>query len=69
VWTSALNSALAGIGIADYFFLRRQKLDLRALHGGPADFGLPVRRRFQPHRAVRAAVGFIVTSRSSTRRR
>lgn len=31
VWTSALNSALAGIGIADYFFLRRQRLDLRAL--------------------------------------
>ncbi|MEO6298426.1 MAG: cytosine permease [Paracoccaceae bacterium] len=36
VWTSALNSALAGIGIADYFFLRRQKLDLRALHSPEA---------------------------------
>ncbi len=33
VWTSALNSALAGIGIADYFFLRGQKLDMRSLHG------------------------------------
>ena len=32
VWTSALDSALAGIGIADYFILRRQRLDLRALH-------------------------------------
>ncbi|OXS16424.1 thiamine permease [Zobellella denitrificans] len=32
VWTSALNSALAGIGIADYFFLRRQRLNLRYLY-------------------------------------
>ena len=31
VWTSALNSALAGIGIADYFFLRRQRLDMAGL--------------------------------------
>lgn len=32
VWTSALNSALAGIGIADYFFLRRQRMNLRHLY-------------------------------------
>lgn len=32
VWTSALNSALAGIGIVDYFFLRGQKLDMHSLH-------------------------------------
>lgn len=36
VWTSALNSALAGIGIADYFFLRRQRLNLRHLYAVPA---------------------------------
>ena len=32
VWTSALNSALAGVGIADYFFLRRQRMNLRHLY-------------------------------------
>lgn len=32
VWTSALNSALAGIGIADYYFLRQQRMNLRHIY-------------------------------------
>ena len=58
VWTSALNSALAGIGIADYFFLRRQKLDMRSLHA-PQENG-PYRfwRGFNPIGLFALAVGF-----------
>lgn len=58
VWTSALNSALAGIGIADYFFLRGQKLDMRSLHG-PQEKG-PYRYwgGFNPIGLVALAVGF-----------
>ncbi|NRQ18416.1 purine-cytosine permease family protein [Ensifer sesbaniae] len=60
VWTSALNSALAGIGIADYFFLRGQKLDMRSLHG-PQENG-PYRfwAGFNPIGLFALAVGFIV---------
>ncbi|MEH6482936.1 MULTISPECIES: purine-cytosine permease family protein [Pseudomonas] len=36
VWTSALNSALAGIGIADYYFLRQQRMNLRHLYASEA---------------------------------
>ncbi|HEV7307210.1 cytosine permease [Ensifer sp.] len=58
VWTSALNSALAGIGIADYFFLRGQKLDMRSLHG-PQENG-PYRfwGGFNPIGLFALAVGF-----------
>ncbi|WP_395448314.1 purine-cytosine permease family protein [Aminobacter sp. UC22_36] len=60
VWTSALNSALAGIGIADYFFLRGQKLDMRSLHG-PQENG-PYRfcAGFNPIGLAALAIGFIV---------
>jgi len=60
VWTSALNSALAGIGIADYFFLRGQKLDMRSLHG-PQEYG-PYRfwAGFNPIGLFALAVGFVV---------
>ncbi|WP_082510401.1 MULTISPECIES: cytosine permease [unclassified Rhizobium] len=58
VWTSALNSALAGIGIADYFFLRGQKLDMRSLHA-PQENG-PYRfwGGFNPIGLFALAVGF-----------
>lgn len=58
VWTSALNSALAGIGIADYFFLRGQKLDMRSLHA-PQESG-PYRfwGGFNPIGLAALAVGF-----------
>ncbi|ACP21925.1 conserved hypothetical protein (plasmid) [Sinorhizobium fredii NGR234] len=60
VWTSALNSALAGIGIADYFFLRGQKLDMRSLHG-PQENG-PYRfwGGFNPISLLALAAGFLV---------
>ncbi|WP_378940962.1 purine-cytosine permease family protein [Mesorhizobium sp. ANAO-SY3R2] len=60
VWTSALNSALAGIGIADYFFLRGQRLDMRKLHGpqekGPYSF----LGGFNPIGILSLAIGFVV---------
>lgn len=60
VWTSALNSALAGIGLADYFYLRRQKLDIRALFapGKGHDYGFW--HGFNPAGLVALAVGFLV---------
>ena len=60
VWTSALNSALAGIGIADYFFLRRQKLDLAALHGPLASSPFRFVGGFNPIGLFALAVGFVV---------
>jgi NCS1 family nucleobase:cation symporter-1 len=60
VWTSALNSALAGIGIADYFILRRQRLDLRALHSPAAHPAYAFWRGFNPIGLFSLAVGFVV---------
>lgn len=60
VWTSALNSALAGIGIADYFFLRRQKLDLNALHGDQSRSAYRFVGGFNPIGLAALAVGFLV---------
>lgn len=60
VWTSALNSALAGIGIADYFFLRRQRLDLRALHGPQPGGAYHFLAGFNPVGLVALALGFAV---------
>ncbi|HRO12060.1 cytosine permease [Amaricoccus sp.] len=60
VWTSALNSALAGIGIADYFVLRRQRLDLRALHAPTTDSAYGFWRGFNPIGLFSLAVGFSV---------
>lgn len=60
VWTSALNSALAGIGIADYFFLRRQRLDMRALHGRQEGGHFQFLGGFNPIGLFALAVGFVV---------
>jgi NCS1 family nucleobase:cation symporter-1 len=60
VWTSALNSALAGIGIADYFFLRRQRLDLRALHGRQEGGSFQFLGGFNPIGLFALAVGFVI---------
>lgn len=60
VWTSALNSALAGIGIADYFFLRRQKLDLHALHGDQTRSAYRFAGGFNPIGLAALVVGFLV---------
>lgn len=60
VWTSALNSALAGIGIADYFFLRRQRLDPAALHGPQANVTYRFVGGFNPIGLFALAVGFLV---------
>lgn len=60
VWTSALNSALAGIGIADYFFLRRQKLDLHALHGDQSHSPYRFAGGFNPIGIAALVVGFVV---------
>ncbi len=60
VWTSALNSALAGIGIADYFFLRGQKLDMRTLHGPQENGSYRFMAGFNPIGLVALAVGFAV---------
>jgi NCS1 family nucleobase:cation symporter-1 len=60
VWTSALNSALAGIGIADYFILRRQRLDLRALFARPDDPTFRFWHGFNPIGLLALLVGFVV---------
>jgi NCS1 family nucleobase:cation symporter-1 len=60
VWTSALNSTLAGIGIADYFILRRQRLDLRALFARPDDPTFRFWHGFNPIGLLALLVGFVV---------
>lgn len=60
VWTSALNSALAGIGIADYFILRRQRLDLRALHSTASGSAYTFWRGFNPIGLFSLLAGFVV---------
>lgn len=60
VWTSALNSALAGIGIADYFFLRRQRLNLNALHGDQRATSYRFAGGINPIGITALVVGFIV---------
>ena len=62
VWTSALNSALAGIGVADYFILRRQRLDLRALHSTASDSAYGFWRGFNPIGLFSLAVGLRTNS-------
>ncbi|MCW0000278.1 cytosine permease [Pararhizobium sp. YC-54] len=60
VWTSALNSALAGIGIVDYFFLRGQKLDMRSLHGPQENGHYRFWAGFNPIGLLALAVGCAV---------
>ncbi len=60
VWTSALNSALAGIGIADYFFLRQQRMNLRHLYAAEAQSPYRYWRGFNPIALAALAIGFAV---------
>ncbi|WP_136475746.1 cytosine permease [Pseudomonas sp. DG56-2] len=60
VWTSALNSALAGIGIADYFFLRKQRLNLRHLYAEQSASPLRYCKGFNPIALVALAAGFAI---------
>ncbi|WP_069942443.1 cytosine permease [Pseudomonas putida] len=60
VWTSALNSALAGIGIADYFFLRKQRLNLRQLYAEPSVSPLRYCKGFNPIALVALVAGFAI---------
>ncbi|WPC06339.1 cytosine permease [Pseudomonas benzenivorans] len=59
VWTSALNSALAGIGIADYYCLRRQRMNLRHLYGPEARSAYHYWNGFNPIALLALAVGFV----------
>lgn len=59
VWTSALNSALAGIGIADYFFLRGQRLDMRKLHAPQETGAYRFVGGFNPIGLIALASGFV----------
>jgi NCS1 family nucleobase:cation symporter-1 len=60
VWTSALNSALAGIGIADYFFLRGQKLSMRNLFAPQEASPFLFWRGFNPIGLIALAAGFAI---------
>ncbi|WP_375737901.1 purine-cytosine permease family protein [Pseudomonas boanensis] len=60
VWTSALNSALAGIGIADYFFLRRQRLNLRHLYASEGVSPFRFWKGFNPIALVALVAGFVI---------
>ncbi|TDF84416.1 cytosine permease [Pseudomonas sp. H9] len=60
VWTSALNSALAGIGIADYFFLRRQRLNLRHLYAAPETSPVRFYKGFNPIALLALVAGFAI---------
>ncbi|MFZ3204188.1 MAG: cytosine permease [Pseudomonas sp.] len=59
VWTSALNSALAGIGIADYFFLRRQRMNLRHLYAAEAQSPYRYWKGFNPLALTALVIGFV----------
>ncbi|MGH8382412.1 cytosine permease [Pseudomonas sp.] len=60
VWTSALNSALAGIGIADYFFLRHQRVNLRQLYAEQSGSPLRFCKGFNPIALVALVAGFAI---------
>lgn len=60
VWTSALNSALAGIGIADYFFLRRQRVNLRHLYAEQSASPLRFCKGFNPIALLALVAGFAI---------
>jgi NCS1 family nucleobase:cation symporter-1 len=60
VWTSALNSALAGIGIADYFFLRRQRVNLRHLYAEQSGSPLRFCKGFNPIALLALVAGFAI---------
>ena len=55
-----MNSALAGIGIADYFFLRRQRLDLRHLYAASGQSPVRFWRGVNPIALLALAAGFAI---------
>ncbi|PSS57771.1 cytosine permease [Pseudomonas sp. BBP2017] len=60
VWTSALNSALAGIGIADYFFLRHQRVNLRHVYAAPGASPVRFCKGFNPIALLALVAGFAI---------
>ncbi len=60
VWTSALNASLAGIGIADYFVLRKQYIDLRLVYSHSQSPEHPYRycKGFHPVAILALAAGY-----------
>ncbi len=60
VWTSALNSALAGIGIADYFFLRHQRVNLRDIYAAQGTSPVRFCKGFNPVALVALVAGFAI---------
>jgi NCS1 family nucleobase:cation symporter-1 len=60
VWTSALNSALAGIGIADYFILRRQRVSLRHVFAPNAQSAFRYWHGFNPAALLALVAGFAI---------
>ncbi|MDC7707623.1 cytosine permease [Vogesella indigofera] len=60
VWTSALNSALSGIGIADYFLLRRQRVSLRSVFAAEDSSPFRFWHGFNPVALLALLAGFLV---------
>ncbi|MEH6576513.1 MAG: cytosine permease [Amphritea sp.] len=60
VWTSALNSSLAGIGIADYFFLRAQRINLRGVFASDDLSPYKYLNGFNPSALLALVSGFVV---------
>ena len=60
VWTSALNSALAGIGIADYFFLRQQRVNLRHVYATQGASPVRFCKGFNPIALLALVAGFAI---------
>lgn len=60
VWTSALNSALSGIGIADYFLLRRQRVSLRSVFAAEGRSPFRFWGGFNPVALVALLAGFLI---------
>ena len=59
VWTSALNSSLAGIGIADYFFLRGQRMNLRGVFASDDLSPYKYLNGFNPSALLALVSGFV----------
>ena len=60
VWTSALNSSLAGIGIVDYFILRRQRVDLRSVFATEQQSPLRFWKGVNPISLIALVAGFCI---------
>ena len=60
VWTSALNSALSGIGIADYFLLRRQRVSLRSVFAAESRSPFRFWGGFNPVALLALLAGFLI---------